>query len=226
MHDQTLQELVLSVSKFQQGNTLALCADAKASLSQMSTLHDVSIEHRRLQVRTGLFDDLIVYVTRNSSTLLGLWFAYHASGNDMANQCLNLSCQDSCIKQIFCSPEQTSSQSNEHSDFVWRPQPLPIFLAESEELTEQERPHCYLVDRENEWQQITTHAVRDRLMINGHAPAVAHVAGFFLNFGLASCDLNYEYLNAYYGGGMAAQHSCGVRVQLQACDRSMKKQAT
>lgn len=173
----------------------------------------IAITSRQIYRGNGMIDNLRIRVTKESSTLLGCWIlAGHLRGNG-ETYVIELPASDGGVSEIqmptserfLCGVEVTAAR------FVWSPGfkmaercGAGTFLGEQGEI--------HVADEEGEWDR----DIEQRHVLKGFGRlgGACRVASFFLDFGLQSSGVNYDYLKDDNHSSIVSTDSCEARVEL------------
>jgi hypothetical protein len=176
----------------------------------------VSIEVRNIHESWGLVDNIVIRLDRTQASALGLWLiagAVHAPDRTYRLDLLNPS---SAIKTVSFIPQRPDYCGVRYTieNFVWRPAELEGWEHESHRYLNQ-KPRLMVTNAADVYNSRDEYFARDVLSGFGPPGGVCLLAEFFLNFGLESCNLNYDQIKYRQGPNIADADSCEARVELR-----------
>lgn len=178
----------------------------------------IKLKLRQRFTTFGLVDSLVLYLSKETSILLGLWILGAAFQNNYEKYYLEISEESSKIKEIRLDFDKTSNIKTKLEEFIWTPKLIEkfsqdIFLNEDSKV---------LASVTNKEQDVFTNEQfynRDILRLYGNTFNFCKLAEFFLDFGLSASNSNYEILNQEnQQNNLLKQRSAEFRVELQNID--------
>lgn len=175
----------------------------------------VSIFKRQFYRGNGTVDNVRIVLDRPMSTALGLWILATSLQKRHERYLLNLTDDESEIKRIVCLPETDCVRgvNIREANFAWEPGDLERAKAGvSFGQYFSQKGQISVVNEQDDWADEL--ANRHSLLGFGRLGASCMMAAFFLDFGLSSCRLNYDYIKDNNQSELVDVHSCEARVEL------------
>lgn len=175
----------------------------------------ITIEKRQVYRGSGLMDSVRIVLDRPHSTALGLWILAAALQKRHASYCLHLPSNDAGLHKIIWQSESRPGPGVNIRDatFVWVPGALSADLSSGmQHLYLSQTAQLTVVNDNGDWDMPLE--TRDALQGRGGTGAACMLAAFFLDFGLSSNALNYDYIKDYGESQLVDRHSCEARVEL------------
>ncbi|MBX9901633.1 MAG: hypothetical protein K2Y28_12695 [Burkholderiaceae bacterium] len=175
----------------------------------------LSIFKRQFYRGNGNVDNVRIVLDRSASTALGLWILGTSLQKRHERYVLNLTDEESEIKRIVCQPqrERVLGVNIREASFVWEPDDLErVRAAASFGPYLSQKGEISIVNEQDDWADELTN--RHSLLGFGPLGASCMIAAFFLDFGLSSSRLNYDYIKDNNQSDLVDAHSCEARVEL------------
>lgn len=175
----------------------------------------ITIEKRQVYRGSGLMDSVRIVLDRDHSTALGLWILAAALQKRHAACCLHLPSSDAGLRKIIWLAESRSGPGVNIRDasFVWVPGALSADLSSGmQHLYLSQTAQLTIVNDDGDWDAPLE--TRDVLQGRGGTGAACMLAAFFLDFGLSSNELNYDYIKDDGSSQLLNASSCEARVEL------------
>lgn len=175
----------------------------------------ISIEKRQVYRGSGLMDSIRIVLDRAHSTALGLWILAATLQKRHASYCLHLPANGASLRKIIWQAESRPGPgvNIREATFIWVPGALSTDLsAGMQHLYLSQTAQITIVDDNGDWDAPLS--IRDNLQGRGDTGAACMLAAFFLDFGLSSNALNYDYIKDYGESQLVDKHSCEARVEL------------
>lgn len=176
----------------------------------------ISVEKRQVYRGGGVMDSVRIVLDRVHSTALGLWILAAALQKRHAAYCLHLPSHDAAgaRKIIWLAASRSGPGVNiRDASFVWVPGALSADLSSGmQHLYLSQTTQLTIVNEDGDWDAPLE--TRDVLQGRGGTGAACMMAAFFLDFGLSSNELNYDYIKDDGRSQLLNASSCEARVEL------------
>jgi hypothetical protein len=211
----TFQEALAGLPKSDETEPITFTAADLPVIPDTLVSDGIEIESRQRYTTFGQIDNIVINLDKPHSNALGLWIMAATLQARHLTYELRLTADSSIIREIRINRELDERLGfySRPEKFIWKPTCLQSFKPVPENYSHQ-RPTLYVTNAKGEWFSQEEYWNRDLLCGFGPPGGACMLAEFFLNFGLESSNLGYEYIKYEYGMTIADEQSCEARVVL------------
>lgn len=220
-----LSDLVDNVKDLDFGTGYTFEVESFPEIPQYFSLNETWFELRQRFETIGLVDNLIIHLPKEESLAFGMWILGACFQKKFKRYFLQTRIPDSAIKEVWIDlgiddshnshPDlSTSLQAVELNKFNWTARNVEDF-AEIQRSSSSPKILMFVTNSAEDVFTMQHFQERDILVFRGDYSEARIIAEFFLNFGLSSSDVNYEYIKyEISGGNLASAESCELRAEL------------